>query len=88
MLYKRYVNVLAYFDKMGKITPKAIIWDDGISYEIDKILRICNQEFSKVGGGGTMFKCMIGGRERTLFFERGKSALDVDQRWFIESEKP
>ena len=88
MLYKRYIEVIARFDKDGHVIPLKIIWDDGISYEIDKIMQIKHQAYSKVGGGGTMYKCMIGGYERTLFFERGNIVLDDGQRWFIESLKP
>ncbi len=80
MLYKHYVEVIARFDKEGRITPLKIIWDDGVAYEIDKILQFKHQAYSKVGGDNTMYRCMIGGHERTLFFERGNTALDVDLR--------
>ncbi len=82
-LYKRYINVLAYFNKEGHMVPRAIIWDDGISYEVDKVLQIKQQVHSELGGNGTSYLCKIGGYERTLFFERGPI-----NRWFIESKKP
>lgn len=83
MLYKKYIEVIVHFDKEGKMTPMQIIWDDGIHYDVDKILQITQIAYSQVGGGGTLYRCRIGGHERKLFFEQREVS-----RWFIESHKP
>jgi len=79
MLYKKYINVLTMIDKQGRMVPKAISWDNGAEYVIDRVLEVRNAA-SVVGGGGVLYRCRILGEERNLFFER--------TRWFIESERP
>ncbi len=37
-MYKKYIEVEMLVDKMGDITPLALIWD-GERYEVDKIIR-------------------------------------------------
>ncbi len=79
MLYKRYVEVVTLIGKQGEVRPLFLIWDNGIKYPVDKIIEVRNAA-SQVGGCGLLFRCMIGGQIRNLFFERN--------RWFIESLKP
>lgn len=78
MIYKRYVDVITYIDKEGKLRPLIIIWNDGVKYSIDCILTIQNAA-SQAGGCGILYRCRIRGKERNLFYEVN--------RWFIESTK-
>ncbi len=78
-LYKRYVDVILRQSKEGLITPIRIIWDDGRSYSIDRILSI-SRHSSQVGGCGIRYVCQIHGRTRNVYLER--------DRWFIESTHP
>ncbi len=78
MLYKRYIQVITLIGKQGELTPLYVIWDDGIRYEIDKILEI-RHAISAVGGTGILYRCLFGKTERSLFFEQN--------RWFMETSK-
>lgn len=79
MLYKRYVDVVALIDKLGKLTPLILRWDNGVQYPIDRILEV-RKAVSEVGGSGILYRCRIQNQERKLFYEKN--------RWFIESTKP
>ena len=78
--YKVYVDVSADFDVMGRIRPRAIHWDSGLSLEIDRVTDVRQAASLKAGGCGTRYTCLIEGHERYLFYEDG--------RWFIESHRP
>lgn len=77
-LYKKYIDVIARFDKFGNIVPLSIIFDTH-QYPIDRILEI-KQSNSRVGGNGILYKCRIQHQVRHIYLERN--------RWFIESTKP
>lgn len=78
MMVKKYIDVIAFMDKDGRIKPLMIVWENGVKYSIDRILEIRNA-MSDVGGCGVLYRCRIQNQERRLFYERN--------RWFIESEK-
>ena len=78
-LYKKYVDVLTVMGKNEVLKPVAVLWDNGIKYEIDRVLQIRNKA-SSVGGCGLCYECVIQGQKRELYFER--------TRWFLESTKP
>lgn len=79
MLYKRYVDVVVLVKKDSEMIPLKLVWDNGISYEIDKVLSV-ERRASVVGGGGERYEIRICGQRRYLFYEKN--------RWFIESVKP
>lgn len=78
-LYKRYVAMQVHVDREGKITPLALIWEDGQQYPIDRILLV-RKAVSPLGGCGTLYRCRIANQIRHLYYEQG--------RWFIESHHP
>ena len=73
---KVYVDVDAHFCKDGRLIPKAIIWEDGRRYEIDRITNIARRASLKAGGCGIRYTCIVNGRQGYLFYE-------VD-KWFVE----
>ena len=73
---KRYVPVIARFDEDGALTPLSIIWEDGTSYHVDRILDRRRAASLKVGGIGMRYLVEIGGRRTYLFYE--------GPRWFVE----
>ncbi len=77
--YKRYVDVIVKQTKNGNIVPLYVCWENGRSYQIDKIISK-ERRASQVGGCGLRFVCMISGQRRNLFLEKN--------RWFIESLQP
>ena len=76
MCEKKFVDVTAYYDCDGNISPLVIHWDDGEEYEIDKITDVTNAASLKHGGAGIRYTCRIRGQMRYLFLD--------DNRWFIE----
>ncbi|MDD3397035.1 MAG: hypothetical protein PHR96_00605 [Clostridia bacterium] len=74
---KIYVEIIASFNKNGEIRPLKLIWEDGISYEIQKIIDIRPAASLKAGGCGIRYTCKINGQERYLFLEETK--------WFVEA---
>lgn len=64
------------FSKEGCLIPILFVWEDGRKYKIDMILKIERCTSRKAGGFGTMYTCMVQGKESHLFFE-------VD-KWFME----
>lgn len=74
---KKYIKVNCDFDCDGNLIPKAIFWDDGKKYQIDRITDIRYAASLKAGGAGIRYTCMILGKERYLFLE--------ESRWFVDA---
>ncbi len=70
------LEVNADFDLDGNIRPRAITWEDGRVYEIDRVLDFRRAASLKAGGVGMRYICWIRGKEVRLFNEEG--------RWFME----
>lgn len=76
---KVYVEVTAHFDINGQIHPLSISWEDGKTYEIDRVLDVRRAASLKAGGVGIRYLCRILGKERFLFYENPK--------WFVERKQ-
>ena len=74
--YKVFVGVTAKFEPDGKIIPLSVLWEDGRTFEIDKILDVRRAASLKAGGAGIRYTVRIGRRETFLFLEEG--------RWFAQ----
>lgn len=74
----RKVNVAvdAHFDVDGKLLPRAMTWEDGTIFEIDRVLEAKRAASMKAGGIGTRYTVRIRGKERYLYFE--------NPTWFVE----
>ena len=70
------LEVNADFDLDGNIRPRAITWEDGRVYEIDRVLDVRMAASLKAGGVGIRYICRIRGREVKLFNEEG--------HWYME----
>jgi len=70
------LQVNADFDLDGNIRPRAITWEDGRVFEIDRVLDVRRAASLKAGGLGIRYICRICGREVKLFNDEG--------HWFIE----
>ena len=79
MARKVYVEVTAKFDTEGNITPLSVTWEDGMVYEIDRILDRRRAASLKAGGIGMRYTCRISGRQSYLYYE--------DPRWFVEGKR-
>lgn len=79
MARKVYVTVTACFDADGDITPLSIRWEDGRTFEIDRVLEVREAASLKVSGQGLRFTCRILGHVTHLFLD--------DDRWFVEGKE-
>ncbi len=75
---KVYVDVILKNKKEGIIRPLSITWEDGMTYDVDRVKHICKAASTKVGGCGTRYTVVIEGKETYLFHE--------DDRWFVEAK--
>ena len=78
MVRKVYVEVTAKFDTEGNITPLSVTWEDGMVYEIDRILDRRRAASLKAGGIGMRYTCRILGQRSYLYSE--------EPRWFVEGK--
>ncbi len=70
------IDVIAKMNTSGVITPIKILWDNGKSYEIDKVLDIRKKASLKGGGMGIRYTCKIKEKERFLWLD--------GYVWFVE----
>jgi len=75
---KVFVDVVATFTKDGDLLPIAFTWEDGVKYNIDKILDMKKAASLKVGGHGIKYLCRVKNKEMAMFLEEGK--------WFVEAK--
>lgn len=72
---KVYVEVIAKTTVEGILIPLSIKWEDGMIYEIDRVLD-ARRASSKVGGDGIRYTIRINFKQTYLFKEH--------DRWFVE----
>lgn len=66
-------------DQEGVFHPRYIRWENGLIFQIDRILYKCRASSKKVVGGGIRYTVLIRGRESYLFQEGSK--------WFVEAKE-
>lgn len=78
-----YVKVNADFDSTGYMQPRAITWEDGRTFAIDKV-----RDFRPASGAqrhGDRYTVVIRGEEKLLYFERTDPLFSGRfGRWFVE----
>ena len=83
---KVYVPVIVSFSEAGEVQPQYVTWEDGRTFEIDRILDVRSAPAKKVGGAGDRFTVKINGKTTYLYFERLASTVIGAPvgRWFVE----
>ena len=82
---KVYVKVAVYFNEEGVMLPRALTWEDGHTYQIDRVVDIRPAYAAKAGGQGDRYTVMMRGQRRFLFFERTTNLTgNIIGRWFVE----
>ena len=77
--YERvYVDVVVLNKADGSKRPLSIIWEDGKSYEVDRLKQVCRAASTKVGGTGLRYTIVVNGHETFIF--------EDDNRWFVEAK--
>lgn len=77
---KVYVDVTVKFGREGQVAPVSIVWEDGNTYEIDKVLNVRRAASTVAGGNGILYNCVISGKKSRLFYEE-------NNRWFMEKNR-
>ena len=75
---KVFVEVIAKFTKDGAKIPLTVKWEDGRSFDIDRVTDIRRAASLKAGGQGVRYQCRISGKETYLWLEEDK--------WFVEGK--
>lgn len=78
MSRKVYVKVISQTDEEGNITPISVTWEDGRTYEIDRVTDIRRAYAPKVGGTAIRYTVNIMGKETFIFCD--------ERKWFVESK--
>ena len=82
---KVYVQVKVDFREDGVRLPREIIWEDGVTYEIDRVIDIRQAAAMKAGGQGDRYTIVVRGQRSYLFFERSTNQTGNNiGRWFVE----
>lgn len=75
---KVFVEVMLKVSPEGEIRPLTITFENGKTYEIDRLRQKCRAHATKVGGTGMRYTVIICNRETFLF--------EDDGRWFVEAK--
>lgn len=67
--YKVYVSVVVQFTSAGEMVPLTITWEDGRTYEIDRVQDVARMASRRAGGAGVRYLCMISGNPVELYYE-------------------
>ena len=87
--YKVYVAVDVSFSSEGVMLPRAVVWEDGHRYNIDRVKDIRPGYAAKAGGQGDRYTILVNGQITYLYFERSTNlAGNVIGRWFVERKVP
>ncbi len=87
--YKAYVAVDVEHTVEGQMRPRAIVWEDGRRYEIDRIKDIRPGYAAKAGGQGDRYTILVNGQITYIYFERSSNLSgDIIGRWFVERKIP
>lgn len=82
---KVYVEVFSVTKPDGLMLPRALVWEDGQKYRIDRVSDIKPAAAMKAGGQGDRYTIWVNGRQSYLFFERNASLTGNNiGRWFVE----
>lgn len=74
---KRKTAVVALHTMSGEVIPLFVVWENGVKYQIDKVLRKERAASLKSGGFGIRYTIRIQGQMRYLYYE--------NPGWFIET---
>lgn len=76
---KVYVEMILRIDRDGGVRPLSLIWEDGMCYEVTRVLSSRMSPPAHVGGVLTrMYECEVNGQPRTIYVETQTN------RWFVE----
>ncbi len=75
---RKNVGVTARFSVEGQLTPISIQWEDGRTFEIDRIIDVRKAASLKAGGIGTRYTCRIRKKHILLYRDEDLWYIEVD----------
>jgi len=84
---KVYVDVNVKITKDGKMIPLSLVWEDGKTYRIERVLSVRPAPALKAGGQGDRYEIMIGGRISRLWFTHNEDISDPHVGWWFAEKK-
>ena len=80
-----YVAVNVDFTEDGRMLPRSLVWEDGCTYEIDRVKDVRPAYAERAGGQGDRYTIMVNGQESYIFFEHHPDYGHRNVgRWFLE----
>lgn len=76
-MHKEFVEVIVKYTRQGRQMPLSILWNDGRTFNIDRVLDVRAAPSLKAGGQGMRYTCRINGKQTFLWLEEDK--------WFVEA---
>ena len=73
---RKNITVIAKMNSNANVTPLKIIWEDGKTFDIDKVLDIRKAASTRGGGKGLRYLIRIKNHERYIWLD--------EYYWFIE----
>ena len=87
--FKVYVNVFVEHTTDGLMLPRTIVWEDGLKYDIDRVIDIRPAYAAKAGGQGDRYTIQVNQARTYLYFERSTNLTgNTIGRWFVERKVP
>ena len=77
---KVFVEFILKVSVEGDVRPMFITFENGKTYEVDRMRHCCRASSTKVGGTGMRYTVEICRKETYLFEDEG--------RWFVEAKVP
>ncbi|MCL2140615.1 MAG: hypothetical protein FWH42_02895 [Dehalococcoidia bacterium] len=77
--FKVYVGVNCDYTPGGKIVPRSFVWENGVRYDIDKVLDTRQAASLKAGGAGIRYTVRVNGQEASMYLEEEQGV----NRWFM-----
>ena len=72
-------------DENGQMYPRLIHWEDGKTYEVDRILDVRPAPAARAGGQGDRYTIRMNNQETHIFFEHNSDyGSAIPGRWFVE----
>jgi hypothetical protein len=77
---KVYVDVTENRMKDGSLIPLSFVWENGVRYEVDRVIDVRPAASLKAGGAGLRYTVKVRMRETHMFLEEEEGKA----KWFME----
>lgn len=85
---KVYLDVRVTFTKDGRMIPTSLVWEDGRSYSIDRVLSVRPAPALRAGGQGDRYEVVISGKSHYIWFTHNEDISDKCVGWwFVEKHE-